>query len=164
AAGGLGGFGPGRVRGRDAIAGRRGAGELSFTALPHEGEPVRRVLEVAAAVQGQFDALVVLGIGGSALGIRALAGALATEGSALRIVVADSIDPETFGPLLAGLDLRRTLFNVVSKSGETAETMAQFMIVRDRLMHQLGAVDYKRHLVVTTDARHGSLRQIVNDE
>src|SRR5207253_8765685 len=108
--------------------------------------------------------LVVLGIGGSALGIRALAGALAGEGSAVRIVVADSIDPETFGPLLARLDLRRTLFNVVSKSGETAETIAQFMIVRDRLMHELGAVDYKRHLVVTTDARQGSLRQIVNDE
>jgi len=157
-------FEPELLRVRDAIAARRAAGELNFTALPHEREPVRRVLEVAAAMQGQFDALVVLGIGGSALGVRALAGALAGEGSALRIVVADSIDPETFGPLLARLDLRRTLFNVVSKSGETAETIAQFMIVRDRLMHELGAVDYKRHLIVTTDARQGSLRQIVNDE
>src|SRR5881397_2486805 len=133
-----------RRRWRDAMALRLdlnallAAGALPFTALPHDREAVRRVLEVAATVQGQFDALVVLGIGGSALGIRALAGALAIEGSALRIVVADSIDPETFGPLLARLDLRRTLFNVVSKSGETAETIAQFMIVRDRLMHELG--------------------------
>jgi len=157
-------FEPELLRVRDDVAARRAAGALPFTALPHDREAVRRVLEVAATVQGQFDALVVLGIGGSALGIRALAGALAIEGSALRIVVADSIDPDTFGPLLGRLDLRRTLFNVVSKSGETAETIAQFMIVRDRLMHALGAVDYKRHLVVTTDARQGSLRQIVNDE
>ena len=157
-------FEPELLRVRDDVAARRAAGALPFTALPHDREAVRRVLEVAATVQGQFDALVVLGIGGSALGIRALAGALAIAGSALRIVVADSIDPDTFGPLLGRLDLRRTLFNVVSKSGETAETIAQFMIVRDRLMHALGAVDYKRHLVVTTDARQGSLRQIVNDE
>jgi glucose-6-phosphate isomerase len=58
----------------------------------------------------------------------------------------------------------RTLFNVISKSGETAETMAQFLFVRDRLLRELGAVDYKRHLVVTTDAKGGALRQIVNDE
>jgi glucose-6-phosphate isomerase len=66
--------------------------------------------------------------------------------------------------LLGGLDLKRTLFNVVSKSGETAETMAQFVVVRDRLLRELGAVDYKRHLLITTDPRQGVLRQIVNDE
>src|SRR5206468_5097816 len=65
---------------------------------------------------------------------------------------------------LGRLDARRTLFNVISKSGETAETMAQFLVVRDRLLHELGAVDYKHHLVVTTGAEKGVLRQIVNDE
>src|SRR2546430_14678717 len=72
-------FEPELLRVRDDVAARRAAGALPFTALPHDREAVRRVLEVAATVQGQFDALVVLGIGGSALGIRALAGALAIE-------------------------------------------------------------------------------------
>jgi len=80
------------------------------------------------------------------------------------VIVADSIDPDAFGTLLGRLDLKRTLFNVISKSGETAETMAQFLVVRDRLLHELGAVDYKHHLVVTTGAEKGVLRQIVNDE
>src|SRR5439155_12804558 len=111
-----------------------------------------------------FDTLVVLGIGGSALGARALISALAEEALGLRVVVADSIDPESFGALLGRLDVKRTLFNVVSKSGETAETMAQFLIVRDRLLRELGAVDYKPHLILTTDAKSGALRQIVNDE
>jgi glucose-6-phosphate isomerase len=53
---------------------------------------------------------------------------------------------------------------VVSKSGETAATMAQFLIVRDRLLRALGAIDYKARVIVTTDAEQGSLRQIVNDE
>ena len=53
---------------------------------------------------------------------------------------------------------------MVSKSGDTAETMARFLIVRDRLMREFGAVDYKDHVIVTTEAERGSLRQIVNDE
>jgi glucose-6-phosphate isomerase len=50
-----------------------------------------------------------------------------------RLYVLDNVDPSTIGPLLDRLDPRRTLYNVVSKSGTTAETMAQFMIVRERL-------------------------------
>ena len=79
-------------------------------------------------------------------------------------MVSDSIDPGALRSLLASLDLQRTLFNVVSKSGDTAETMARFLIVRDRLMREFGAVDYKDHIIVTTEAQRGSLRQIVNDE
>jgi glucose-6-phosphate isomerase len=56
------------------------------------------------------------------------------------------------------------VFNVVTKSGETAETLAQFLVVRDRLLREFGAVDYARHLLITTDAVSGALRQIVNDE
>jgi glucose-6-phosphate isomerase len=152
----------GRVR--DDLAARRAGGTLAFADLPHKRDDVRRVLDLAGEVRGEFDTLVVLGIGGSALGARALLGALGEGGQGMRVVVADSIDPDAFAPLLAGLDLPRTLFNVISKSGETAETMAQFLIVRDRLLRELGAVDYKRHIVVTTDAKHGTLRQIVNDE
>ncbi len=66
--------------------------------------------------------------------------------------------------MLRSVDLKRTLFNIVSKSGDTAETLARFLIIRDRLMREFGAVDYKEHLIVTTEADRGSLRQIVNDE
>jgi len=149
---------------REDLAARRTAGTLAFADLPHRRDDVRRVLEAAADARTRFDSLVVLGIGGSALGIRAVTNAVGTGSGGLRVTVADSIDPESFGGLLGQLDLKRTLFNVISKSGETAETMAQFLIVRDRLLRELGAVDYKQHLIVTTDAKQGALRQIVNDE
>ena len=152
----------GRVRAE--LAARRATGGLEFADLPYHRDDVRRVIEVATAAREEFDTLVVLGIGGSALGASAICAALPGQTSGLHIVIADAIDPEAFGTLLEQLDLRRTLFNVVSKSGETAETMAQFLIVRDRLLRELGAVDYKRHLLVTSDAQQGALRQIVNDE
>ena len=113
-------------------------------------------------MRDEIDTLVVLGIGGSALGSRAILSALGS--GTPRVVVADNVDPWSFGALLDGLDLTRTAFNVVSKSGETAATMAQFLIVRDRLLRALGAIDYKPRVIITTDAEHGSLRQIVNDE
>src|SRR2546425_1239284 len=160
----LAGLEPELARVRDQLAARRVAGTLAFAELPHRLDDARHVLDVAAGVGADVDTLVVLGIGGSALGARALVSALGEGPSRRRVIVADSIDPDAFGALLGRLDARRTLFNVISKSGETAETMAQFLVVRDRLLHELGAIDYKHHLVVTTDAEKGVLRQIVNDE
>jgi glucose-6-phosphate isomerase len=145
-----------------ALQARRAAHELPVYELPQRTEMVREIGALARQVRDEVDTLVVLGIGGSALGSRAILEALA-DGSK-RVEVADNVDPWSFGTLLDGLDLNRTVFNVVSKSGETAATMAQFMIVRDRLLRALGAIDYQSHVIVTTDAEQGSLRQIVNDE
>ena len=157
------GLRPELERVRSLVAQRRGEGALPFAELPYQ--PTEAIRRAADEVRGDFDTVVVLGIGGSALGAEALTTALADpQASGAQVVVADSIDPAAIQALLASVDLRRTLFNVVSKSGDTAETMARFLIVRDRLMRELGAVDYKRHLLVTTEAQRGSLRQIVNDE
>src|SRR5690349_586744 len=63
---------PELVRLRDAIATRRAAGELPFAEVPYRRDEVREVLDAAAGLRADFDTLVVLGIGGSALGARAL--------------------------------------------------------------------------------------------
>ncbi len=154
-----------------ALAEERRGGGLAFAALPFDKKTHAAVRGLCERLRGRFDDLVVLGIGGSALGARALYGALRPafhrespgEGE-MRLSVCDNVDPSTFAALLDRLDLRRTLFNVVSKSGQTAETMAQFLYVRDRLLSVLGAVEYSEHVVVTTDQESGYLRQIVNDE
>jgi len=145
-----------------SLGGRRNAGELPFYDLPVAKDALAKIKALAAEVRGESDTLVVLGIGGSALGTKTLIDALGSKTP--RVVVADNIDPWSFGALLDGLDLSRTAFNVVSKSGETAETMAQFLVVRDLLLRHLGAVDYTTRVVITTDAEHGALRQVVHDE
>ena len=150
---------------RSLIATRRGEGGLAFAELPYRTADVKDIQRRAEEVRRDFDTLVVLGIGGAALGAEALTSALEDpDAEGTKVVVADSIDPASIQALLASVDLRRTLFNVVSKSGNTAGTMAQFLVVRDRLLTALGAVDYKEHLLVTTDPERGSLRQVVNDE
>ena len=152
---------------------RRKAKDLGFRDLPYEKREVQKILELAREVCAESDTLVVLGIGSAALGTRALYTALrppfhdhrpGSPERGARLIFADNIDPRSFAAILDEVDPHRTTFNVISKSGDTAETMSQFLIVRERLLKVLGAVDYSRRMVVTTDADAGALRQIVNDE
>ena len=152
---------------------RRQSGELGFYALPDDHETLSRIEQFAEGGGQAFSNVVVLGIGGSALGTTALKTALLhplwneldDEGREYfpRLYVLDNVDPATFGAFLAHVDLRRTLFNVVSKSGGTAETMSQYLIIRERLQAEMGD-GYGRHLLFTTDPAKGVLRKIADDE
>jgi len=146
-----------------------------YRALPHDpaASQVERVLEFAEARRGRFDDVVVLGIGGSALGAVALRTALLPaywnalpphrRGGRPRLWVTDNVDPDEFGQVLEAIDPKRTLFSVVSKSGTTAETVAQFLVVLDLLRSCVGEDRLADHLVVTTDARRGLLRPVVGE-
>ncbi|MBI4408160.1 MAG: glucose-6-phosphate isomerase [Gemmatimonadetes bacterium] len=156
-----------------AVERQRAAGGIAFLQLPYETELVERIRAFADGLGQAFDTVVVLGIGGSALGTSALAQALLppfwNERDAEardyypRLYVLDNIDPTTIGPFLDRLDLARTLFNVVSKSGATAETMAQFLIVRERLRRAFEEGD-RGHLIFTTDPEKGVLRDLARAE
>ena len=124
-------------------------------------------------VRGRFENILVLGIGGSALGGIAVTEALLKpywnllseeqrEGMP-RIFFLDNIDPDSMNGLFEVIDLSKTLVNVITKSGDTAETMSQFMIVKDRLEKELGDT-YRYNIVATTDKRTGILRQIAEQE
>jgi len=160
---------------RRALSGfnrRRDAGELGFLALPTDAALLRQSTDFAGAARGKYDDVVVLGIGGSALGPIALRTALLKptwnaltadeRGGQPRLHVLDNVDPHTISALLARLSLQRALFVVTSKSGGTAETMAQYLIVSERLLQ--AKLDVKNHLVFVTDPKKGALRQIANDE
>jgi glucose-6-phosphate isomerase len=152
---------------------RRDAGELGFLDLPGNEALHRQSTDFAAKARGKFDDVVVLGIGGSALGPIALRTALLkpqwnaiTPGERSgqpRLHVLDNVDPHTISWLLERLDLKRSLFVVTSKSGGTGETMAQYLIVRGRLNEWVRG-DAKNHLVFVTDPKKGALREIANEE
>ena len=146
---------------------------LQWMNLGYNEETVWYVKEFAAMVDGRFDNVLVLGIGGSALGAQALSEALLKPYWNLldkeqrenlpRIFFLDNIDPDQITALLDMLDLKKTLVNVITKSGSTAETMSQFMIIKDRLQALLGD-DYRKNVVATTDKQAGILRQLANEE
>jgi glucose-6-phosphate isomerase len=145
--------------------------DLRWLDLPYQGEVHGAILDYAAQMAGRFRNVVVLGIGGSALGTIALQAALNSPYHNLfppagqpRLFVLDNIDPDLLGEFLDNFDLEETLFNVISKSGSTAETMSQFLLFRAGLIERLGLEGHREHLVVTTDAEKGVLREIVGRE
>ena len=156
----------------EQIESSRAAGQRRYRELPYD-ESMLQAVEAACAVRrGKYENLVVLGIGGSALGNIVLQTALNSPMYNLlpsnirrgpRLFVMDNVDPVQFGSLLDLLDeqLEQTCFNVISKSGETAETASQFMIVRDLLLRRLGERATRDRLLVTTDPRQGTMRRIV---
>ena len=148
------------------------AGKLGFADLPDRADAAEACRKSAQARKGKFDNFVVLGIGGSALGPIAVHNALHHPFYNLderfrdgwpRFFVEDNIDPDHLHALLSSLDLGRTLFNVISKSGGTAETMSQFLIIRDLLRRKLGQ-GFARNIVITTDPHKGLMRQIVDED
>ncbi|HSW45777.1 MAG TPA: glucose-6-phosphate isomerase, partial [Phycisphaerae bacterium] len=157
------------------IAAEREKGRHRFRELPLERPQLAEIKRVVQDYLGSTDNLLVLGIGGSALGNIALQTALnpstynllpADERRGPRLFVLDNVDPVHCEAVfnLAGKDWSRTLVNVISKSGETAETSAQFLIVRDRLIEALGEKKARERIVVTTDAAAGTMRKIVDQE
>ncbi len=153
---------------RDAVLASRGSGMTGWIDLADQ-DP-RAYLDFAEETRGGYDSLLVIGIGGSALGITALATALLpfyyNELSAVerdwrpRLYVLDNVDPDETCALLDRLDLERTLVNVISKSGTTGESMASYLIARQRLEAALGPSRVNERLVFTTDPSTGTLRAL----
>jgi glucose-6-phosphate isomerase len=144
------------------------SGAVGFVDLPGDKSLVEQVTRFVATARGKFDDVVILGIGGSALGPIALRTALRPNGWNMldekkrggypRLQVLDNVDPETIAALLDRLALPRTLFIVTSKSGGTAETMAQFLIVHERIT--AAGLDVAKQVVFVTDPKQGALRPL----
>ena len=146
----------------------RSGGAVGFVDIATDDKLRDQAMQFAERARGRYDDIVILGIGGSALGPIALRTALrpsawnmlstkARDGFP-RLQVLDNVDPETIAGLLDRIDLARTLFVVTSKSGGTAETMSQYMIVDDRV-NKAGLAPAE-HFVFVTDPAHGALRPL----
>jgi len=152
----------------------RKAGKTPYRDLPFRNDIRDAVKDMVADVKADCDTLVVLGIGGSALGNIALQTALNpymyniddNQRSGPRLFVLDNVDPAQLASFFAWLGdgLDRTIFNVISKSGQTAETAAQFLYVRKLLSDKLGPDACKKQIIATTDEKSGTLRTIVEKE
>jgi len=156
------------------IKNKRETGEWGFYQMPYDIKTADKVRQMASLFKDKCDDFVVLGIGGSALGGIALFHALchplhnlvskSDRGGAPRVFFLDNVDPATFSSVLDFVNLERTVFNVVSKSGSTAETVSQFLIVHQMLIERLGKESVREHLVVTTGVKGGQLRILAEKE
>jgi len=155
-----------------AIETAKKEGKLGFCKLPYTPEDeLDEIIKIAEEIAENFSDFVVLGIGGSALGNIALQSALNhpfynqlnTE-SLPRLHVLDNVDPDLISGIIDILPLEKTFFNVITKSGSTAETVSQFLIFKKLVTDNIGKSAYKRQFLITTDPEKGFLRKIADDD
>jgi glucose-6-phosphate isomerase len=152
----------------------RKAGKLRYRDLPYDEDMMEAVQTEVEHFRDRCEVLIVLGIGGSALGNVALQSALNPYTYNLmsdrtrpgpQLFVLDNVDPDQIKSVVELITpkIKKTIVNVISKSGETAETASQFILFRDLLRQKLGN-KYKENILATTDPAGGTLREIATAE
>lgn len=143
---------------------QRRDGSLPILSLPARRDDLPRAREAAGMLSESCDVVAILGTGGSSLGGQTL-NALVDRGfgppeGRPRLVFLDNIDPETFDPLLEAVEPQRLGFVAISKSGGTAETLSQTLVLLDHLRGQLDESRLAGHVVVVTEPKESPLRAL----
>ncbi len=150
----------------------RGTGWMGWSELPYcQAEEVADIICTAADIRAHYKNFVVLGIGGSALGPMAVYNALChlrnneldEDKRSVKFYVEDNVDPERMQSLLDVIDVKETMFNVITKSGATSETMSQYLIITDILKKKCGK-DWAKHIIATTSESKGNLIKLAKSE
>ena len=158
----------------DAIKAVSISNGLGFLDLDSTRNTLDHIEALAEKYRKRFRAVVVVGIGGSSLGVQALCQALLGESWNLRddksrrhcpkVYFLDNLDPVSVHELLELIDIESTFFNVVSKSGSTAETLALYAIIENRVREEMGSDEASKHFLFTTDPSIGTLRSMAEDK
>lgn len=149
-----------------AVETNRGKDMQEWMLSPYnQDEVVAKINSTAKRLQESCEYFVVLGIGGSALGPIAVFTALKhfyynelpkNVRKGPKFYVIDNVDPDRMNALFDIIDLEKTVFNVITKSGSTSETMSQYLIVMDMLTKKLGK-KAAEHIIATTSETKGNL-------
>ncbi|MCL4475125.1 MAG: glucose-6-phosphate isomerase [Nitrospirae bacterium] len=138
--------------------------ELAFMDLVRQD--TGEIRKTAEWVRKNAEDFLIFGIGGSALGPRSILEALSPFHNLKRrprVFIYDNVDPRTLSAILSLVDVKKSIANVITKSGSTAETMASFMVIWDELSRAMGN-DAGGRVIATTDPEKGNLRTIARDK
>ncbi|NLA81619.1 MAG: glucose-6-phosphate isomerase [Clostridiaceae bacterium] len=162
---------------RESLDGKTcpGAEFTGWVDLPEAMDPalVEAILERAASIRDNFDILLVLGIGGSYLGARAVIEALShhfpslqsreERGGPLVLFAGQQLSSDYLQDLIQVCQGKRVALNVISKSGTTTEPAIAFRVLRQALLGHVADKDLASCVTVTTDQKRGALRQLADE-
>ncbi len=151
---------------RDTVLKDWESGKQGWLGVPDEAHLADEVQATADFfLKKRMKTCLVIGIGGSDLGARAAYAALGSAKGGMRLLFAGgNTDPVELSRVLADLDPRSTVVNIVSKSGDTVEPMASFLVIRDLFRKKLGAKRHREHIVATTDLEKGAMNKLTTEE
>lgn len=126
-----------------------------------EDQPYLKSIEDCAKKFSKFKNCLILGIGGSDLGTRAVYAALDRGAKGTKLWFSgDTTDPDEISRVFDQIPWDKTCINVISKSGKTLETMSAFFEARQRMEKKIGSKKTAERIICTTDPEHGDLREL----
>jgi len=141
----------------------------AFYHIIDETTLINSIKEYGDSVKGKFENIVVLGIGGSALGticlersLKHIFGNEKRDKVNPKLYVLDNIDPNLISQIDDVIDYEKTLFIVISKSGKTPETIAQYFYFRNKVDEK--GLDASQNFVFITGSKDSLLREIGDKE
>lgn len=150
-----------------------GADYVGWLTLPrdYDRDEFARIKNAAARIQESSDVLVVIGIGGSYLGARAVIEAvnsaqhnLTCSGTPQIFFAGNSVSPSALADVIACCKNKDFSVNIISKSGTTTEPAVAFRIFRQLLEEKYGAEEAKKRIYATTDKNRGTLKELADRE
>ncbi len=143
------------------------AKKQGFYKIIDNNQATESIKNFAKKIKGKFKDIIILGIGGSALGAACIQQSLKhlfgkTSANTPKLHILDNIDPTLLSELEEVIDYKKTLFIVITKSGTTPETLAQYFYFRSKINTK--KLDPKKHFIFITDPKTGFLRQLANEE
>ncbi len=146
---------------------------LGWVELPtdYDKEEFERIKKAAAAIRGNSDVLIVIGIGGSYLGARAAIELLKSpyynnlkKDTPEIYFAGNNISPTYLNEILSLCEGKDVSVNVISKSGTTTEPALAFRVFRELLEKKYGKDGAKKRIFCTTDKQRGTLKELADRE
>ena len=127
---------------------------------------LNKIKDISKDIQENCELFIVIGIGGSFLGAKAIISALNPyfKNKKPEIIFAGNSLSETYlTELIEYMEDKNTIVNVISKSGTTLETSIAFDIIYNKMQKKYNQDELKRRIIITTDPEKGILRKLAND-
>ena len=137
-----------------------------FLPEKYDKEEVKRILKAKEKIQKDSEVLIVIGIGGSYLGAKAVIDALVKKKDVKTevIFVGNNMSTRYINEVIAHIEDKEFSINVISKSGTTTEPAIAFRIFRQFLIEKYGVEEARKRIYVTTDSTNGALKEIADEE
>ena len=137
-----------------------------FLPEKYDKEEVKRILKAKEKIQKDSEVLIVIGIGGSYLGAKAVIDALVKKKDVKTevVFVGNNMSTRYINEVIAHIEDKDFSINVISKSGTTTEPAIAFRIFRQFLIEKYGVEEARKRIYVTTDSTNGALKEIADEE
>ncbi len=142
-----------------------GSSFLGWVNLKNDDKEIERIKNAAKRINENSDILIVIGIGGSYLGARAVIEALSNPFQDKKVIFAgNNVSPDYLNDLLDYIKDKDISLNVISKSGTTIEPAISFKVLREFLEEKYGEEEARKRIYVTTDKEKGVLKKLATEK